>query len=99
MDKTCASDDIKVANLKVNKHVRAYRRAKRALEHLGTDDATLARFQKLQTKHLKISADITETGLVREVTPCLGFGGWMARMRTNMILGCKSVSSFLQVNS
>jgi hypothetical protein len=64
MDKTRAWDDIKVANLKVNKHIRAYRRARRALEHLGADDATLARFQKLQTKHLKISADITEENRV-----------------------------------
>ena len=63
-DKTRAWDDIKVASLKVNKHVRAYRRARRALEHLGADDATLARFQELQTKHLKISADITEENRV-----------------------------------
>ena len=64
MDKTRAWDDIKVANLKVIKHVRAYRCARRALEHLGADNATLARFQKLQTKHLKISADITEENRV-----------------------------------
>ena len=64
VDKTRAWDDIKVANLKVNKHARAYRRARRALEHLGADDTTLAHFQDLQSKHLKISADITEENRV-----------------------------------
>jgi hypothetical protein len=64
VDKTRAWDDIKATSIKINKHVRAYRRARRALEHLGADEATLAKFQKLQTKHLKVSADVTEENRV-----------------------------------
>ena len=56
--------NIKAATTKVNKHVRAYRRARRALEHLGADDSTLAHFQMLQTKDLKLSLDITEENRV-----------------------------------
>ena len=62
--KTRAWDDIKVATKKVNKHVRAYRRARRALEHLGADDSTLAHFQELLTKDLKVNSDITEENRV-----------------------------------
>ena len=64
VDKTRAWDNIKATTTKVNKHVRAYRRARRALKHLGADEATLARFQDLQAKHLKISADIIEENRV-----------------------------------
>ena len=64
VDKTCTWDDIKVITIKINKHLRAYRRARKALEHLGADDATLMQYQKLQTEHLKLSADITEENRV-----------------------------------
>ena len=50
--------------IKINKHLRAYRRARKALEHLGANDATLMQYQKLQTEHLKLSADITEENRV-----------------------------------
>jgi hypothetical protein len=53
-------DDIKVAALKVNKHVRAYRRARQAMERLGADSATLRRYQKIEREHLKLSGDITD---------------------------------------
>jgi hypothetical protein len=62
--KTRAWGDIKVAAKKVNRHVRAYRRARRALEHLGADDSTLAHFQELQTKDLKVNLDVTEENRV-----------------------------------
>jgi hypothetical protein len=62
--KTRAWGDIKAATKNVNKHVRAYSRARRALEHLGADDLTLAHFQKLQTKDLKVNSDVTEENRV-----------------------------------
>lgn len=62
--KSRAWGNIKAATIKVNKHVRAYRRARRALEHLGADDSTLAHFQMLQAKDLKLSLDITEENRV-----------------------------------
>jgi hypothetical protein len=62
--KTRAWGNIKAATIKVNKHVRAYRRARRALEHLGADDSTLAHFQKLETNDLKVNLDVTEENRV-----------------------------------
>ena len=64
VDKTRVKGDIKATAIKVDKHVRAYRRARKALEHLGANDFTLAKFQKLQTADLKLSADITEENRV-----------------------------------
>jgi len=58
--KTRAWDDIKVATIKVNKHVRAYKRARKAMERLGADDAMLGKYQELEREHLKLSGDITE---------------------------------------
>jgi hypothetical protein len=62
--KSRAWGNIKAATIKVNKHVRAYRRARRALEHLGADDSTLAHFQKLQANDLKVNLDVTEENRV-----------------------------------
>lgn len=64
VDKTRIWDDIKAITIKVNKHLRAYRRARKALQHLGADSATLTRYQELKTEHLKLSADITEENRV-----------------------------------
>jgi len=53
-----------VIGVKINKHLRAYKRARKALECLKADAATLSQFQELQTEHLKLSADITEENRV-----------------------------------
>lgn len=58
--KTRAWDDIKAVTVKVNKHVRAYRRARTALERLGADEDTMERYQELQREDLRLSGDITE---------------------------------------
>jgi hypothetical protein len=44
----------------VNKHVRAYQRARQAMERLGADNATLRRYEKIEPEHLKLSGDLTE---------------------------------------
>ena len=64
MDKTRIWDDIKAITSKVNQHIRAYKRARRALGHLGADNATLKQYQELRTEHLKLNADITEENRV-----------------------------------
>jgi hypothetical protein len=58
--KTRAWGDIKTITVKVNKHVRAYRRARNAMERLGADDTVLGRYQELKQEHLKLSGDITD---------------------------------------
>jgi hypothetical protein len=58
--KTRTWDDIKVVTVKVNKHARAYRRARNALERLGADDAMMRRYEKLEKEDLKLSKDVTE---------------------------------------
>jgi hypothetical protein len=63
-EKTRIWNDINVITTKVNKHVRAYRRAHKALDRLGADSATLVQYQELQSKHLSLSADITEENRV-----------------------------------
>ena len=63
-DKTRTWDDIKAITIKINKHVRAYRRAHKALDRLGADGTTLVRYQELRTEHLKLSGDITEENRV-----------------------------------
>lgn len=63
-EKTRIWNDINVITNKVNKHVRAYRRAHKALHRLGADSATLMQYQELQSKHLSLSADITEENRV-----------------------------------
>ncbi|KAH9983732.1 hypothetical protein BJV77DRAFT_966605 [Russula vinacea] len=60
VDKTRIWDDVKAITVKINKHIRAYRRARKALQHLGADNAILLQYQELQSEHLKLSADITE---------------------------------------
>jgi hypothetical protein len=58
--KTRTWDDIKVVTVKVNKHARAYRRARNALERLGADDAMMRRYEKLEKEDLKLSKDVME---------------------------------------
>jgi hypothetical protein len=77
-EKTRAWDDIKASATKVNKHVRAYRRARAALKHLGADDKTLKEFQELRTTDLKLSADITEENRVGQRSDTLP---WFWRMK------------------
>lgn len=77
-EKTRAWDDIKASVAKVNKHVRAYRRARAALKHLGADDATLSEYRELQTTDLKLSADITEENRVGQRSDTLP---WIWRMK------------------
>jgi hypothetical protein len=60
VDKTRIWDDVKAITVKINKHIRAYRRARKALQRLGADNAILLQYQELQSEHLKLSADITE---------------------------------------
>lgn len=64
VDKTRAWDNVKAMTVKVSKHARAYRRARKALEHLGADNATLTQYQELQSKHLQVNKDITEENRV-----------------------------------
>ena len=101
VDKTRAWDNIKVASLKVNKHARAYRRARRALEHLGADNATLAHFQELQIKHLKISADITEENRVDQRSDTLPWfwrlDGQNADQHDSWMQECKFIYAGKQV--
>jgi hypothetical protein len=58
--KKSAWDEIKIAGVKVNKHVRAYRRAREAMQRLGADRFTLRRYQKIEQEHLKLSQDVTD---------------------------------------
>jgi hypothetical protein len=58
--KTRAWGDIKLITSRVNKQVRAYRRARKAMERLGADDSILERYQELKREHLKLSSDITD---------------------------------------
>jgi hypothetical protein len=64
VDKTRAWDNVKAMTVKVSKHARAYRCARKALEHLGADNATLTQYQELQSKHLQVNKDITEENRV-----------------------------------
>ena len=77
VDRTRAWDDIKASKIKVNKHVRAYKRARRALKHLGADNTILSKYQELQTKDLRLSADITEENRVGQRNDTLP---WFWRM-------------------
>jgi hypothetical protein len=63
-EKTRASADIKTQSSKTRKHIRAYRRARKALERLGANDATLLQYQELRSEHLRLSGDITEENRV-----------------------------------
>jgi hypothetical protein len=87
--------DIKAAAIKVNKHVRAYRRARRALEHLGADKSTLAHFRKLQTKDLKVNSDITEENRVGQRSDTLPWfwrlDGQNADQHNNWMQECRGV--------
>jgi hypothetical protein len=76
--KTRAWDDIKASEAKVNKHVRAYRRARAALKHLGADNATLSDYQMLQKTDLRLSADITEENRMGQRSDTLP---WFWRMK------------------
>jgi hypothetical protein len=58
--KTRNWNDAKTITTKINKYVRAYKRAHTALQRLGADSATLMQYQELRTEHLTLSADITE---------------------------------------
>ena len=58
--KTRAWADVKAVTVKVGKHVRAYRRARNALERLGADSATMECYQMLRREDLRLSGDITE---------------------------------------
>jgi hypothetical protein len=69
--KTRAWDDIKIATVKVNKHVRSYRRARKAMERLGADDLILGKYQVLEQEHLKLSGDITEENRVGQRSDAL----------------------------
>jgi hypothetical protein len=63
-DKTRIWGDVKAITVKINKHIRAYRRARKALERLGADNTTLMQYQELRTEHLKLGKDITEENRV-----------------------------------
>ena len=60
VDKTRIWDNVKAITVKINRHIRAYRRARKALQRLGGDNATLLQYQELRPEHLKLSADIIE---------------------------------------
>jgi hypothetical protein len=62
--KTRVLGDVKAIRVKTNKHLRAYRQARKALKHLGADDATLMQYQELQSEHLALNENITEENRV-----------------------------------
>jgi hypothetical protein len=97
--KSRAWGNIKAATIKVNKHVRAYRRARRALEHLGADDSTLAHFQKLQTKDLKVNLDVTEENRVGQRSDTLPWfwrlDGQNADQHETWMQECRALFLFL----
>jgi len=97
--KSRAWGNIKAATIKVNKHVRAYRRARRALEHLGADDSTLAHFQKLQTNDLKVNLDVTEENRVGQRSDTLPWfwrlDGQNADQHETWMQECRALFLFL----
>jgi hypothetical protein len=58
--KTKSWDELKLANIQVAKKVRAYRRARSALERLGADATVLHRYKPIKKDDLLLNKDLTE---------------------------------------
>jgi len=58
--RTRAWEEIKVARQRVEKHVRRYHRARRALIRLNADSATMLKYQVIKTTDLKLSGDVVD---------------------------------------
>lgn len=57
---TRAFKDLLVASAKVKRYTRGYLRARAALQKLGADDATMARYRPIEPADLSVNKDITE---------------------------------------
>ena len=55
-----AWEDVKGAEIKVYKHVRGYRRPRKAMVRLGADSIILDQYQVLEQEDLKLSGDVTD---------------------------------------
>jgi hypothetical protein len=101
VDKTRIWDDVKAITVKINKHIRAYRRARKALQRLGADSEILLQYQELKTEHLKLSADITEEnrfGQRNDVLPWFWrLGGQNEDQQDTWMQECK-FSAFFKCN-
>ena len=58
--RTKAWDDVKTARRQVDKHVRGYHRARRAMVRLGAGEELLRKYKVIDRKHLTLSGDITQ---------------------------------------
>jgi len=59
-ERTRAWDDVKTARRQVEKHVRGYHRARKAMEKLGADKTIMSRYKMIVLSDLKLSGDITQ---------------------------------------
>jgi pimeloyl-CoA synthetase len=57
---TCAWKDVRLAQEKIRKHVRAYRRARKALEQLGASEEVLEKYKPIMQDDLRMSGDVVE---------------------------------------
>lgn len=58
--KTRAFQGIRKSSMEIMKHVRSYRRARKALQHLGADDKILDKYKEIGKADLNMSADTLE---------------------------------------
>jgi hypothetical protein len=58
--RTRAWDDIKIARHQVEKNVRHYHRARRALASLGADDTIMSQYKVIGTNDLQLSGDVLD---------------------------------------
>jgi hypothetical protein len=58
--RTRAWDDIKIARRQVEKNVRHYHRARRALVSLGADNTIMSQYKVIGTNDLRLSGDIMD---------------------------------------
>jgi len=77
--RTRAWDDIKNARRQVEKNVRHYHRARRALASLGADDKIMSQYKVIGTNDLRLSGDVLDPSRLGQRSDTLA---WFWRLGT-----------------
>jgi hypothetical protein len=79
-ERTRAWDDIKIARRQVEKNVRHYHRARRALVSLGADDKIMSQYKVIGTNDLQLSGDVLDPSRLGQRNDTLA---WFWRLGTS----------------
>lgn len=78
--RTRAWDDIKAARRRVEKHVRSYHRARKALMNLGADEDIMRMYKVIESTDLRMSGDVVDPSRLGQRNDVLA---WFWRMPGN----------------